>query len=318
MKNLKQYTQDMMMAAYKAVKENHMKVDRAAVTFGIPKQTLRNRVLNTVNVNVKWGKDSLFALDEEDLLVNHIKSLAQVGYGLNRAQLNVLASELAVKLDRRNSNDKLSNDWYYNFLKRWDHRLKIIKPRALSSTRAAAVTQENIDNYFCGLNAVLEKYGLKSKSHLIYNLAETRIQPEHRPSKVITGVSATKTQAVTSPNTGTTTIVACVNAAGTAIPPYYIFKGKRPNDMLMTNATAGAAYTMSDSVWVNGEVLMKNLNEHFLKFVQRGSGDNIEPILLIYDGHSSHVSLDIVKWASQHHMDDGAVAVDVITSGLKG
>jgi hypothetical protein len=27
---------------------------------------------------------------------------------------------------------------------------------------------------------------------------------------------------------------------------------------------------MSDSGWVNGEVLMKYLEEHFLKFVQRG------------------------------------------------
>ena len=55
MKNLKQYTQDMMMAAYKAVKENHMKVDRAAVTFGVPKQTLRDMVLSKVNVNAKLG-----------------------------------------------------------------------------------------------------------------------------------------------------------------------------------------------------------------------------------------------------------------------
>ncbi|KAH3802287.1 hypothetical protein DPMN_155962 [Dreissena polymorpha] len=188
-------------------------------------------------------KDSLFALDEEELLVNHLESLAQ---------LNVLASELAVKLGKRNSDHKLSGYWYYNGLQRWDHRLKIIKPRALSSIRAAAVTQENIDNYHCELNAVLENYGLKSKPHLIYNLDETGIQPEHRPSKHRHHYHSI------------------------AIPPYYIFKGKRPNNTLMTNATAGVAYTMSDSRWVNG------------------SGDNIEPILSMYDGHSSH-------WARQHH-----------------
>ncbi|XP_052217931.1 uncharacterized protein LOC127835535 [Dreissena polymorpha] len=291
-----------MLADYKAVKENHMPVDRAALAFGVPKQTLRDRVLNKVKIGAKRGKDSLFTLGEEELLVNHIETLTQVGYGLNRAQLNVLAGELAVKLGRRNSNAKLSNGWYYNFLKRWNHRLKVIKPRALTSTRAAGVTQEHIDNYYCELNAVLEKTNLKSKPHLIYNLDETGIQPEHRPSKVITGVSSSKTQAETSPNTGTTTIVACVNAAGTAIPPYYVFKGKRINDKFMNNAAAGAAYTMSDSGWVNGEVLMKYFNEHFLKFVQRGSGDNIGPILLNYDGHSSHESLDIVKWARQHHV----------------
>ncbi|KAH3793478.1 hypothetical protein DPMN_146989 [Dreissena polymorpha] len=118
MKNLKQFTYDMIMAAYKAVKENLIKVDKAAVTFGVPKQIFRDRVLNKVNVKAKWGKESLFALDEEELLVNHLESLAQVWYGLNRAQLNVITSELAVKLGRRNSDDKLSNYWYYNFLKR--------------------------------------------------------------------------------------------------------------------------------------------------------------------------------------------------------
>ncbi|KAH3877681.1 hypothetical protein DPMN_001557 [Dreissena polymorpha] len=122
MENLKQYTHDKLIAAYKTVKENHIKVDRAALTFGVPKQTFRDRVLNKENVNARLGKDSLFAFDEEEPLVNHIESLAQVGYGLNRAQLNVLASELTVKFVRRNSDDKLSNYWYYNFLKRWDHR----------------------------------------------------------------------------------------------------------------------------------------------------------------------------------------------------
>jgi len=290
------------MKAYKDVIENKTPVDKAADRHGVPRQTLRDRVLGRVKISSKWGKDSLFSHEEEELLVNHLEGLAQVGYGLNRAQLNVLASDLAIKLGRRAPETSLSDTWYYGFLKRWDHRLKVIKPRALSSTRAAAVTQSHIDNYFCDLNAILEKYNLKSKPHLIYNLDETGIQPEHRPSKVITGVSACKTQAVTSPNTGTTTIIACVNATGTAIPPYYVFKGKRLNDSLMTNAATGAAYAMSDSGWVNGTVLMEYLDKHFLKYVQRGSGDNNEPVLLIFDGHASHVSVDIVNWARDHHV----------------
>ncbi|KAH3883053.1 hypothetical protein DPMN_007001 [Dreissena polymorpha] len=75
MKKLKQYTNAIMMAAYKAVRENHMKVDRAAVTFGIPKQTLRDMVLNKVNVNAKSGKDSLFAHDEELSGKAYLKSM---------------------------------------------------------------------------------------------------------------------------------------------------------------------------------------------------------------------------------------------------
>ncbi|XP_052276674.1 uncharacterized protein LOC127875923 [Dreissena polymorpha] len=298
----KAYSREMMMSAYKAVKDDHLPVDRAAIMYGVPKQTLRDRVLNKVKISSRWGKDSLFTHEEEELLVSHLEGLAQVGYGINRSQLNILAGDLAMKLGRRLTDSKLSNNWYYAFLRRWTHRLKVIKPRGLSSTRAAAVTQENIDSYFRDLDAILTKYSLKCKPHLIYNLDETGIQPEHRPSKVITGVSSSKTQAVTSPNTGTTTIVACVNAAGTALPPYYVFKGKRTNDDLLKNAAVGANYAMSDSGWVNGEVLMKYLEEHFLKFVQRGSGDISQPILLIYDGHASHVSIDIVNWAREHNV----------------
>ncbi|KAH3887795.1 hypothetical protein DPMN_011817 [Dreissena polymorpha] len=58
MKDLEQYTFDMMIAAYKTLTENHMKVDRAAVMFAVPRQTFRDSVLNKVNIKVKWGKDS--------------------------------------------------------------------------------------------------------------------------------------------------------------------------------------------------------------------------------------------------------------------
>ncbi|XP_052234239.1 uncharacterized protein LOC127846771 [Dreissena polymorpha] len=182
----KAYSREMMMSAYKAVKDDHLPVDRAAIMYGVPKQTLRDRVLNKVKISSRWGKDSLFTYEEEELLVSHLEGLAQVGYGINRSQLNILAGDLAVKLGRRLTESKLSNNWYYAFLRRWTHRLKVIKPRGLSSTRAAAVTQENIDSYFRDLDAILTKYSLKCKPHLIHNLDETGIQPEHRPLKVIT------------------------------------------------------------------------------------------------------------------------------------
>ena len=76
---------------------------------------------------------------------------------------------------------------------------------------------------------------------------------------------------------------------------YHIFKGKRLNDNLMTNAAIEAAYANSDSGWVNGTVLMEYLTNHFLKYVQRGAGDNNESIMLIFDGHASLVSMEIVK-----------------------
>lgn len=67
---------------------------------------------------------------------------------------------------------------------------------------------------------------------------ETGISPEHRPPNVIAPLKE-KAQSVTSPRSATTTLIACVNAAGTCIPPYFVFKGKlnkyqfKPNSSLI-------------------------------------------------------------------------------------
>ena len=131
-----------------------MPVDRAARLFNIPAQTLRDRVLGKVDIKSSWGKSFLFTSNEEESLVDYLEDLAKVCYGLNRSQLNVLATELAIKLGKLHQGKCLSDKWHYAFLKRWDHRLKVKKHRALSSTRAYALNQEIITAYFNDLNVV--------------------------------------------------------------------------------------------------------------------------------------------------------------------
>ena len=149
---------------------------------------------------------------------------------------------------------------------------------------------------------MLEQNNLKTKPHLIYNLDETGLQLEHRPLKVIAGKSSYKTQAITSPNSATTTLIACINAAGTALPPFYVFKGKLRNYDLLHGAAPNSAYEMSESGWSNGQILVKYLKTHFLKYIQKGLVDNHDPVLLIYDGHASHVNLDLIRWAIENNI----------------
>ncbi|KAH3742088.1 hypothetical protein DPMN_048822 [Dreissena polymorpha] len=47
----KAYSREIMICAYKAVKDDHLPVDRAALMGGVPKQTLRNRVLSKVKIS---------------------------------------------------------------------------------------------------------------------------------------------------------------------------------------------------------------------------------------------------------------------------
>jgi hypothetical protein len=69
----------------------------------------------------------------------------------------------------------------------------------------------------------------------------------------------------------------------------------------MNGATFGARGEMSDSGWSNGELFSTYLKEHFLPYARSGTDDS-QVILLLFDGHSSHVSPSLIKWARSRNL----------------
>ena len=201
-------------------------------------------------------------------------------------------------MKRRNVQKPLSNNWLDSFLRRWSDRLKSINPRSLESTRAKGSTPEVIDKYYQQLDEILIKYDLKSHPECIYNLDETGLQPNHTPPNIIGPVN-TKAESLISPKSSTTTLIGCVNAIGNSLPPYFIFKGKRYNPLLMEGASAGSKANMSDSGWSNLNIFENYLREHFLPYAKPTAD---RPVLLLYDGHSSHVSPNVINWARSNNI----------------
>ena len=281
--------------------EKKIPIDRAAKLYGVPAQTLRDRVKGHVNpVSYAFGGETTFSKAEEETLVEHVETVAHLGYGLSNIQLQHLAGEMAFDMGKKKKNKPMSNNWLYGFLSRWEGRLASVNPRKLDSNRAKSSTPEIVDQYFKNLEEVLEKYDLKDKPHLIYNIDETGLQPEHRPPNVVANPNF-KTQAVTSPRSTTTTLISCVNALGNTLPPYFVFKGKRFNPDLIKGASPGTNYTMTESGWSNAEVFETFLKDHFIPYARPSSSEN-QPILIIYDGHASHKSPHIINWAKQHNL----------------
>ena len=295
------YTPDVLLKAYEAVVKAGTPVKRAAVQFGVPVQTLRDRVKGHIDpVSFQVGGETILKSEEEETLVEHVEIMAQLGYGYSNIQLQHLAGELAYDLGKRTSMKALSNNWLYGFLNRWEHRLVSLNPRKLETTRAKSSTPETVNKYFENLSEIITKYNLCDKPQNIYNIDETGLQPEHRPPNVIANPN-TKPQAITSPRSTTTTLIGCANALGNALPPFFVFKGKRYNPELMKGATTGAEGVMSESGWSNSDIFKQYLQDHFLPYV-RTQASSSEPILLIFDGHASHVSPSLIEWANNHNI----------------
>ncbi|KAH3706799.1 hypothetical protein DPMN_066189 [Dreissena polymorpha] len=86
---------------------NHMSVQRAATSYGVPVTTLKDRVHGNFPLdNVQSGRTQLFSKDQKIMLVRHLNSMAEVCYGYSRQKLltwhltmrSTLASEIKITL----------------------------------------------------------------------------------------------------------------------------------------------------------------------------------------------------------------------------
>lgn len=175
------YTNETLLKAYNEVQAKGLPVQTVARKYGVPSQTLRDRVKGLINPeSCSPGPETLFSKEEELILVEHTEVMSQLGYGYSNIQLQHLAGEMAFDFGRRRTNKALTNTWLYSFLSRWHPRLSSQNPRRLESNRAKGTTPEVVYQYYTNLEEILEKYNLKDKPHLIYNLDETGLQPDHR------------------------------------------------------------------------------------------------------------------------------------------
>ena len=91
------------------------------------------------------------------------------------------------------------------------------------------------------------------------------------------------------------TMLCCASAAGFPLPPMIIFAKSFPGGQYRFNGPDDALYAKSESGWIDMELFIAWFKKIFLKFAvpQR-------PLLLLIDGHKSHMSLELVDlcWAN--------------------
>ena len=296
-RKLRLYSPTSMVKAYSMVKDEGVPVLKAARTYGVPETTLRDRVMGRVDPETGMGSVPLFSQLEEVQMVNHVRTMADFGYGYTRQECVDLATDFAVQLGKRESDKPLSMKWMKGFLSRWPE-IRVLKPRGLEHVRAKMTSEAVVSDYFKNLEDCMTKYDLLDKPHLIFNMDEKGISVNHKPPCVVAS-SDHCPPAVTSGKGKNVTLLGCGSASGASIPPYFVFPGKRMLPELLDGATGGANGTVSETGWSNSAVFRTYLETHFVKFMP-GRGD--QKVLLLLDGHKSHVSIGLADWAKEHNI----------------
>lgn len=290
-----------MAAAVKGVTSGELGLREAARLHNLPLETLRRRVVGINEVSCRPGPHTVLPDEVEQQLASYLDLMADMGYGLSRETVMQIAIKIAEKTvpgKHPFTGGTAGQAWFDGFHRRHP-KLTIRVPQPLSHCRALCANQETVDNFFGKLGALYGKLNLFFKPMQVFNCDETRISVVHKPGKVVAELGRRNVHAVTSTDRGKThTVLSCVSASGYVLPPMMVYPRKKVvPEKLREGAIPNTLFTNSDSGWINS-----NLRTYFFNgfnfFIE-----NIppaRPVLLLQDGHGSHISIELIQLAREH------------------
>ncbi len=96
------------------------------------------------------------------------------------------------------------------------------------------------------------------------------------------------------------TILGARSAGGVRLPPYYIYKGKNLWSRWMQGGPAASLYSAPDSGWMESVNFIQWFQKMFLPAVKHLTVKH--PVLLIFHGHHSHISLALLETTTSTHL----------------
>ena len=180
------------------------------------------------------------------------------------------------------------------FKKRHVTKLSQRKPELLTKARTDALTEKTVDSFHDMLKKLIGNGKIVPES--IYNLDETGLNT-NPIGKVFVDPKSKDAYTMNS-NCGKAiySVLFCSSAVGRYLPPFVVYKGKYLYSTWTESAPAGCRFAVSPSGWMHDYVFENWFMEHFIPFV----ADNQKPVLVIYDGHGSHLTFKTVEAAMEN------------------
>jgi hypothetical protein len=261
--------------------------------FGAPERRLRNRYMGAPS-KLENNNAVERLSDSQDLAVmKTLDRLEDCGLHARPAMLTSIANAVLRASEGIQFNHScVSKMWASRWLKRFP-QYKIIIAAPLAIERKNAHDPNILQKWFDGFHKIITEKGILPSD--ISNVDETGFRVGvGRRHKVISRDPSKKVYMADADNRSHVTVVECVQADGTQIPPMVILPGKRhlernfppglPNDVLMA---------VSDTGYNNDELSMDWLRHYDKHTKQRQQGVYR---LLLFDGFGSHLLIDFIQY----------------------
>ena len=187
-------------------------------------------------------------------------------------------------------NNLPGEDWCTSFMRKY--RLSCKLPSSLEKSRKSAASDpEVIYEYFGNVKAEIDRLKILERQECVWNVDETFLFIDPSRTKVISPIGTKASRVTSTSGKEAITVMAGISASGEKLPPFILFKGKKFwSTWKGTNPYPGTRYSFSDS----GSMVSEVFNGWFDFFCEHVTQ---RPLLLVYDGHSTHLTLAIIKKA---------------------
>jgi hypothetical protein len=230
---------------------------KVAKDASIPKSTLQRYVAKLKTESARftpnYSVNKVLSDEEERLLCEYLLRASKHHHGLTSKEARELAYEYAVSNKKKipagwHESKCATYDWLYGFMKR-NPTLSIRSPEATSLSRSTSFNKTNVSAFFGNLKEVLEQH--QYQPGRIFNVDETGLTTVQKPPKVIAAKGAKQVGQITSAERGVlVTMVGCINAQGTFIPPFLVFPRVHFKQHMIQGSPPGAVGVANPSGWI--------------------------------------------------------------------
>lgn len=256
------WTEEDMAKALKA-REEGLSLRKCSMQFGISKSAIANWEEGRAQKRKK-GPPTILTSEEEDALLQWIFLKCDSGHGVSILDVKLKVAEICQTRHTLFSNGIPGKSWWESFRKRHP-KLVFRVSEGLDQSRASRFRPEIVKTLHDNLQKLYAQHNYPPSN--IWNADEIGFQGSRdKGMKVLAKKGVKAVYGITCNSREWMTVLCCVNAAGQAIPSYYIFKGHRIMGDYIQNCEPGAAMAMQKKAWMTGELFQAWL-EHFIKAV---------------------------------------------------
>ncbi|CAH0549892.1 unnamed protein product [Brassicogethes aeneus] len=285
------YSQDGLRRALIQIQENGMGIREASREFAVPKTTLQDRLKGKVpEIPMKTGPPPRLTVAGENEIVQWLINIAKCGFPIRKIDLISTVQKILKDCGKETlfKDGKPGQKWYLNFLRRHPE-ISLREAETITKARAL-ITEESIRLWFRNLRMYLTQNNcidILDDPSRILNGDESGFPLCPKTGKVL-GPRGYKNLYKIKTGSDKENVTVLVQGSHqqneTKFPDF-----SRPPKAIVENMPPSWVLGKSESGWMRSDVFFEYIANDFNKWVDENKLKR--PILLLVDGHRSHMSL---------------------------